>query len=532
MIWRKKEGMVFLAGSFLAGFALMVIELLAVRIMAPLVGASVFTWTSAIGTTLLGLSVGAYVGGRIADVFPQKTTLGFSFLASSLSVAAIPLLGYASSDLLRAYSGIFTLNLLLAGMLFLIPALFLGCIQPIVVKLYSKNHGTLGEEYGLLSALWSAGSILGVFLTGFYLVSHFGILSILYGIAALLFVLGAVFFYNNTEKRTRRMHRVFTVLVLILILFVVSYNMLLSSRKESAMYEKNSAYYHIKVIDAPFEQAGLSRFLFLDADAHSIEPKTGKKSLLYTDVYPIFGDMKDTIQTIHVIGGGAYTLPKELSQYYKGSEVSVSEIDPDVQKTAEEYFGLDSSVIHTDYNDPRYYFRLSNTSYDLIFGDAYNSFISVPGHLLTYEFNEMAKQHLNPGGIYAINIASATKGEESLLFQSVYKTFIKTFPNTIVVAFSPDPLAMQNIILVGSISSKPIDRALVSRALDTTFNQERVMARIVSEEELLSQKDGVFLTDNFAPVENLVLPAVEGYFGDYFNFYKKFLEEKLFLSYK
>ncbi len=521
----KKEETIFLAGSFFAGFALMVIELLAVRIMAPLVGASVFTWTSAIGTTLLGLTIGSYAGGRIADTFPQKSTLGISFLASSLSVALIPISLYAASGILGAYRGIFFLNLLLSFALFFIPALVLGTIQPIIVKLYSKNLNTLGEEYGLLSSLWSAGSILGVFLTGFYLVSYFGILSIVYGVAATLFALGAVFFYQNKNERTRGVNTFFNILILAFIFSVVSYNVLLSFRKDSALYEKNSAYYHIKVMDAPFGQAGLSRFLFLDADAHSIEPKTGKKSLLYTDIYPIFGAMKDTIRAIHVIGGGAYTLPKEFSRYYTGASVSVSEIDPDVTKTAERYFGLDSSVISTDHNDPRYSFRLSSSSYDLIFGDAYNSFISVPGHLLTYEFNELVKKRLNKDGVYALNMISATQGKESLLFQSAYKTFVKTFPNTIVIAFSSDPFVVQNIILVGSISSKPIDRASASRALDAA----RIAARIVPEEELRLQKDGVFLTDNFAPVENLMLPAVEGYFGAYLEFYKPFLGEKLFL---
>jgi hypothetical protein len=148
---------------------------------------------------------------------------------------------------------------------------------------------------------------------------------------------------------------------------------------------------------------------------------------------------------------------------------------------------------------------------------------------LTFEFNELAKILLNPDGLYALNIASATNGRSSLLFQSVYKTFIKTFPNTIVLAFSSDPETLQNIILIGSVSDKPIDRVRVGRALDAAVNQSMVTARVMSKDELSGKKDGVFLTDNFAPAENLMLPAVEDYFGTYFEFYKTFLGEKLFL---
>jgi spermidine synthase len=526
---KNKEEAVFLAGSFLAGFALMVIELLAVRIMAPVVGASVFTWTSVIGVMLLGLSAGSYLGGRVVDKFPQKNILGTAFAASSLSVAIIPLTMYASSGFLSVQYGIFFLNLLFSASFFFIPALVLGTIQPIIVRLYAKNQSTLGQEYGLLSSLWSIGSIFGVFLTGFYLVSRFSTLSIVYGIAATLFVLGIIFFYQNKEERTRKRIVLFNGLILSLILSVVLYAALFSSRKETVLYEKNSAYYHIKVLDAPFGQAGMSRFLFLDADAHSIEPKTDKKSLLYTDIYPVFSAMKDPIRTIHVIGGGAYTLPKEFSRYYKGAEVSVSEIDPEVEKTAERYFGLDASIIRTDYNDPRYSFRLSDTSYDIIFGDAYNSFVSVPGHLLTHEFNELVRKRLNRDGVYAVNIAGSVEGKSSVFFRSVYRTFVKTFPNSLVLAFSSNTETMQNIIFVGSTSDKPIDRASVSRALGTIFNQEGAAVHIVSDNELQAQNDEVFLTDNFAPVENLMIPAVEEYFGAYFEFYKTFLGEKLFL---
>lgn len=527
------EKILLLGGSFLAGFALMVIELLAVRIMAPLVGASVYTWTSAIGMTLLGLSVGSYAGGKIADRFPYKSTLVFAFAAAAVTVSFIPLLGYMSSGLLDIYKGILSLNLALSGTLFLVPALFLGTIQPIVVKLYSKDYGRLGEEYGSLSALWSAGSILGVFLTGFYFAAHFGSLSILYGITGTLFALGATFFFFGGDARTRKANVAFYILLLILALSVAAYNILLSSREDTALYEKSSAYYHIKVVDALFAQAGQSRFLFLDADVHSIEPETGGKTFLYTDIYPLFGAMKEDIRTIYVIGGGAYTLPKAFARYYPNATVSVSEIDREVEGVAKRFFGLDPQIIRTDYRDPRYAFRVSDESYDLIFGDAYNSFVSVPGHLLTHEFNESVKKHLNPGGIYALNIASAAEGSGALLFQSVYKTFVKTFPNTAVVAFSSNPLLFQNIVLVGTTSEKPIDRDAISRALNTVFNEAGVeSARVVFADPKQNADNGVFLTDDFMPVENLMIPAVREYFGSYFEFYKKFLGEKIFLTYK
>ena len=55
---------------FIASFCTLVIELVAGRIMAPYVGVSLYTWTSIIGVVLAGISVGAYVGGLLADRYP------------------------------------------------------------------------------------------------------------------------------------------------------------------------------------------------------------------------------------------------------------------------------------------------------------------------------------------------------------------------------------------------------------------------------------------------------------------------------
>ena len=60
---------------FIASFCTLVIELVAGRIMAPYVGVSLYTWTSIIGVVLAGISIGAYLGGRIADRYPRSSTL-------------------------------------------------------------------------------------------------------------------------------------------------------------------------------------------------------------------------------------------------------------------------------------------------------------------------------------------------------------------------------------------------------------------------------------------------------------------------
>jgi hypothetical protein len=78
---------------FIASMCGMIIEIVAARILAPSIGVSLYTWTSIIGIVLAGISIGNYLGGRLADRFPSPTTLGFILLAGGIfCLTVLPLL--------------------------------------------------------------------------------------------------------------------------------------------------------------------------------------------------------------------------------------------------------------------------------------------------------------------------------------------------------------------------------------------------------------------------------------------------------
>ncbi len=191
----------YLLSSFAAGFALMTVELVGARVVAPLVGSSVFTWTSVIGVTLLGLSVGSFIGGIIIDKRPEMSTLGLAFIASSILVFIIPLLLPATSLIVAMDLQLPTIVFLVSVMLFILPAIAIGFLQPMILKLYADDFSLIGKEYGTLSALWSLGSILGVFLTGFYFVATFGSSLTIQSVAALLAFFGVYFLAHEYARR-------------------------------------------------------------------------------------------------------------------------------------------------------------------------------------------------------------------------------------------------------------------------------------------------------------------------------------------
>jgi predicted membrane-bound spermidine synthase len=83
---------------FVASACGLILEIVAARILAPSIGVSLYTWTSIIGVVLAGISIGNYVGGRVADRFPSPTTLGIILLAGGLTcLSVLPLLGVVSA---------------------------------------------------------------------------------------------------------------------------------------------------------------------------------------------------------------------------------------------------------------------------------------------------------------------------------------------------------------------------------------------------------------------------------------------------
>src|SRR5437588_9163838 len=83
---------------FVASCCTLILEILAGRILAPFIGVSLYTWTSIIGVVLAGISLGNYLGGSIADRWPQRRTLGVLLVAGGLaSLAILPLINIATA---------------------------------------------------------------------------------------------------------------------------------------------------------------------------------------------------------------------------------------------------------------------------------------------------------------------------------------------------------------------------------------------------------------------------------------------------
>jgi predicted membrane-bound spermidine synthase len=174
---------------FLSSACLMVLELVAERIIAPHVGMSLYTWTSIIGVILAGMSLGNYLGGRMADRRASPSLLGRIFLFSGLTT--LPILAADGLELLAVVAWPFILKILVViTSLFFLPAAILGTVSPIVTKLAIRDLARSGRTLGQIYAAGSAGSIVGTLATGFLLVPWFATHVIVSSVAGLLLLLG------------------------------------------------------------------------------------------------------------------------------------------------------------------------------------------------------------------------------------------------------------------------------------------------------------------------------------------------------
>lgn len=176
---RRAQGWLLILLVVCAGAASLAIEFGASRLLAADFGDSLFVWASLIGLILLYLTVGYYVGGQVADRYPQPALLyALALIAAALialvPVIAAPVLKWALFTFIFLPFGVFYGSLASVLALFALPTILLGCVSPFVIRLRVRQVGSSGRTAGHLYALSTLGSIGGTFLPVLWLMPTIG----------------------------------------------------------------------------------------------------------------------------------------------------------------------------------------------------------------------------------------------------------------------------------------------------------------------------------------------------------------------
>ncbi len=466
---------------FCCSFGGMALELTASRMFAESLGISLYTWTGIIGVMLAGTAVGNTLGGWLAG---RGLPTLFICLAVAASLIIITLIAYVPLTGSRILMPLGLRWKIIAAtfLLFFPPMLALGTISPQVIALAVRDFAHVGRTAGAIYAVSTLGAIVGTFATGFTLISTFGMYRTVI-IAAGLAGIAALLVYARSQK--------FWALCWVACIWaIVSVGFYFSSPATTGITLETN-YFTIRVQEIPDEPR--KRGLRLDSLTHSIVDLDNPQFLFYSHEQVQFAFAAkahhDHPCRLLVIGGGGYTLPRAVATALTGASVDVVEIDPGVTAVSYSHLALDREWGIRDYAlDGRQFISevATHDSYDVITLDAVND-LSVPGHLLTREFNDSLKKCLAPGGVYLVTVID--NPQRGRLWQATVKTLEQSFAHVQTLTIRRDWTADQLDVQIIYASDTPINASTVGRDV-------RVAPSIPISDLILS--------DDYAPVDNLM----------------------------
>jgi len=484
---------------FVSGGVLLALEIVASRVVAPYFGNSVYVWGSLIGVFLAALSLGYFLGGRIATRWPTWGPFLVLVLAAGACIYPIPHVadGVLGAIAARDYGP--RANPLAATMsLFFLPSALLGTISPYAVRLSARSVEGVGNVAGVLYALSTLGSIAGTLLAAFVLISTFGVRSIVQMLGATEMVLALLGFL--WWRRIRAATAAAAVIAVVL-----AATSTVPADGSDVIYARDTIYHRITVSDE-----GNDRYLKLDQYWQSAVDRSapGHTVFPYTDYLHLGVLFVPQVRRVLFVGMGGGTAPGRFYREYPQARIDVVEIDPAVVATARRFFDLPNDprlAVHVQ--DGRLWIRRTAERYDLIVLDAY-LIDTIPFHLATREFYENAAAHLTPGGAVVSNVIGAVQGPQSPLFRAFDKTFRSVFPAVYVFPVGGGGDGLQNIIIVGT-SGPPLNRAdVLARARSAVaLGRVRIDGLVRDAADLydspIETRDVPILTDDYAPTDVL-----------------------------
>jgi len=480
---------------FVCGAVVMIYEIIGSRIVSPFIGTSTYVWTSLIGVILGSLSLGYWLGGRVADKRPDAKILALViFVAGGMISITILIKDVILAAVGSMPAGLEIKSVTAAVLLFAPASVALGFVTPYAVRLKMQSLSDAGKTVGRLYALSTVGSIAGTFAAGFVLIPFVGSVRTLYLLAGSLILLSLVI---APFAFTRISFALLTLFVL------------------GIAGSETTAYYQLRVKEVRDFDTEYSRVQIFKAT----EAKTGRairamvtdpyfvQSVVYLDGDDLFASyshfyhllryIRPEFRNTLMIGGAGFTFPKNYLRTYPDATIDVVEIDPRMTDIARDYFRLETDPRMKIVNEDGRVFLNSAPSgaYHAVLMDAFGSLFSVPYQLTTLEAVRHIDRALDPQGVAIVNLGSAVTGSRSRFLRSELATYRAVFPSVYVfkVHGEKNDEDVQNLIIV-ACKTECISNAAAS-------SDDEIRSLLANRYVENIPLDIPVLTDDLAPVE-------------------------------
>jgi spermidine synthase len=479
----------------ISGGAVMILELLGTRIIAPFYGVSLYVWTALISVTMVALALGYYLGGFLADRY-QRLRLAHVIFLAALTTVIVPFISGPVLELtnpLGIRGGAFASALIL----FTLPLTALAMVGPFVIKLATRDLQGVGRMVGSVYAVSTMGSVLGTLLLAFYLLPTFGTRAIIFSLSLLLLVLSIFLSLRDKEGFPGSWSSMPLLMMGVIssALAANGYDRPSQPAKDfTVLHAEEGHYGWVRVVDD--ERKGFRLLLSDSSVLSAMEIEHGRSLLGYQMVLGLVPHVfRPTASQALLIGLGGGHVARDLKA--KGLATDTIEIDPVVADMAIKYFNFTPTG---DFivGDARYEIKKLNKHYDFIIHDCFTGG-SEPTHMLTVEMLTELRNLLSEQGVLALNYVGFTHGEGANAVTSVYKTLALTLPN--IRVFVTEKGEFTDFIFLASKQPLTLDRN----------NQDKATQWLLDHEYAMTDAGGIVITDDYNPMESMQVRKAESY---------------------
>jgi spermidine synthase len=496
---------------FVVGTGSLGAEIAAVRLLAPYFGASTIVWANTIGVVLVALSIGYWLGGRLADRHPHMRGLCLLALSAAgllalVPFAADPLLNVAVDALDEISAGAFVGSLLAVLVLVAVPVLLLGAVSPWAIRLSVSSVEEAGTVAGRLYAVSTAGSLVGTLASALLLIPLVGTRRT-FLIFALAIAVVAVW-----GLRPVRRYALAPAAIAALIALPVG-TLKAEAGSGRVIYEDETAYQYARVVEHPDGSRALElnegqaqhSLCRAECDAGAAGARDPNSVLTgdYWDGSLVLGfaAFRRQPHRVAILGNAAGTTARAYGEFFPRTRVDGVEIDPELSEIGRRYFDMRNPRLHLYHEDARPFIRRIDATYDVVTVDAYRQ-PYIPFYLTTKEFFEEVRERLSPDGVLVLN-AGHPEGQDA--FEKVLSATIgEAFPHVM-----RDPVQPTNTLIFASRA--PLSAARLRHNLVRLPPALRATAVASAQRIGPPLRGGDVYTDDKAPVEWLIDKSIVDY---------------------
>jgi spermidine synthase len=475
----------------LSGMAALGAEVIWTRILALLLGATVYTFSIITATFLTGLGIGSTIGAWLARTSRRPglllagcqvgVGLGVAWAAALMS-RAFP---YWPIDPALATGPWFNFQIdLLRAMIAILPAAcFWGASFPIAIAAIAPREQDPARLVGGLYAANTIGAVLGALAFSLFFIPAFGTAAAQQLLVWLAFAAAIVMLVWSAAadaplpfpRRAAAAAGALLVAAIAASTIIPIPPELIAYGRQIATFRNGANYLYTgeglnSSIAVSEQEGGVRNFHVSGKVEASTEVHDMRLQRLLGHMSAL---MNPHPKTVLVVGFGAGVTAGSFLLYPEIERIVICEIEPLIPQRVAPYFTKENyDIVHNPkvqivYDDARHFILTTHEKFDVITSDPIHPWVKGAASLYTKDYFELVKQHLNPGGVVTQWVPLYQSSED--VIKSEMATFFDVFPwgtiwsnqfangggYDVIVLAKPEPLQIDPSALDARLKSHP-----------------------------------------------------------------------------